>query len=196
MQIETLLGDLRDGAVDLQGAARQLAHLIAGDVARRAAVKQLLEQALAENRLALPQYTSLLAAVDGLTMLRAATPRPPAQGAEATTLRNAAEPTLLRPMKTAEPTTLRSGGSAQAPADAPPAATGPGTWVRARYVLEQMIGSGGMGQVWKAKDSYLERTNDPFPFVAIKLLNASIAATCMRPLLPATGASHGAISTM
>src|SRR6266700_26806 len=113
MQIETLLGDLRDGAVDLQGAARQLAHLIAGDVARRAAVKQLLEQAFAENRLALPQYTSLLAALDGLTMLRAATPRPPAEGAEATTLRKAAEPTSLRAVKTAHPTSLRSLNTAE-----------------------------------------------------------------------------------
>ena len=162
MQIETLLGDLRDGAIDPQGAARQIADLIAGSASRRAAIKQRLEQALAENQLALPQYTSLLAVLDGLTMQRDATPRR-AESADATTLR-----------KTAEATTLRSGGSAQAGADEPAAPTGPGTWVRARYVLVQLIGSGGMGQVWKARDSYLERTNDPFPFVAIKMLNANL----------------------
>jgi serine/threonine protein kinase len=163
VQIETLLGDLRDGAVDLQGAARQLADLIAGSGSRLAAVKQQLEQALAQNQLALPHYTSLLAALNGLTMQREATPHWAAVGADATILR-----------APAEPTSLRSPVSARAGADEPAATTGPGTWVRGRYVLVQMIGSGGMGQVWKAKDSYLERTNDPFPFVAIKLLNANL----------------------
>jgi hypothetical protein len=168
VQIETLLGDLRNGAVDLQGAARQLADLIAGSASRRAAIKQQLEQALAEHQLAPPQYTSLLAALNGLTMHREATPRAVGEGAAPTTLREAADPT-----------TLRSRVSAPAAADEPAtigpgSAIGPGSWVRARYVLVQMIGSGGMGQVWKAKDSYLERTNDPFPFVAIKMLNANL----------------------
>jgi serine/threonine protein kinase len=172
VQIETLLGDLRDGAVDLQGAARQIADLVAGSASRRAAVKQRLEQALAENRLALPHYTLLQAALDGLTIQRDAIARPAAQGADATTLRKPVEPTILR--KPVEPTSLRSRVSAPAGADEPAAAIGPGTEVRGRYVLVQMIGSGGMGQVWKAKDSYLERTNDPFPFVAIKLLNANL----------------------
>jgi serine/threonine protein kinase len=163
VQIETLLGDLRDGAVDLQGAARQIADLVAGSASRRAAVKQRLEQALAQDQLALPQYSSLLAALDGLTIQRDATRHPAAEGANATTLR-----------KPAEQTSLRSPVSARAGTDEPATAIGPGSEVRGRYVLVQVIGSGGMGQVWKAKDSYLERTNDPFPFVAIKLLNANL----------------------
>jgi serine/threonine protein kinase len=168
VQIETLLCDLRDGAVDLQGAARRIAELVSGSAARRAAVKQRLEQALAENRLALPQYASLLAALDGLTMLREPTPRRAAAGADVTMLRTASQPAP------SQPTSLRSGVSVQAGAPEPATAIGPGSWVRGRYVLMQMIGSGGMGQVWKAKDAYLERTNDPFPFVAIKMLNANL----------------------
>lgn len=161
MQIENLLADLRDGALDLQGAVQQIADLVAGNSSRLAAVKQQLELALAQNRLVPPHYTSLLAALNGLTTHREAAP-----------VTQRADATILR--KTADPTTLRSGGSAPSTADAAAAAIGPGTWVRARYVLVQMIGAGGMGQVWKAKDSYLERTNDPFPFVAIKMLNANL----------------------
>jgi len=163
VQIETLLGALRDGDVDLKGAARELADLVSGNAARLDAVRQQLKQALAQNRLAPPQYAFLLAALDGLTLQREATSRRAAQGAAATTLREASKPSFLR-----------SGVSAQSGAAEPAAAIESGAWVRGRYVLTEMIGSGGMGQVWKAKDSYLERTNDPFPFVAIKMLNANL----------------------
>jgi hypothetical protein len=68
-----------------------------------------------------------------------------------------------------------------APARAPTAASRsavlePGACIRARYVLERLIGSGGMGQVWKAKDLVSERARDPNPFVAVKLLNADFEA--------------------
>ncbi|HEX3846086.1 MAG TPA: hypothetical protein VHV81_01790, partial [Steroidobacteraceae bacterium] len=52
------------------------------------------------------------------------------------------------------------------------AALQPGVMIRRRYVLERLIGSGGMGQVWRARDLVSERARDPNPFVALKLLNA------------------------
>jgi serine/threonine protein kinase len=52
----------------------------------------------------------------------------------------------------------------------------PGAVIRRRYVLERLIGSGGMGQVWKARDLVSEQARDPNPFVAIKLLNADFEA--------------------
>ena len=52
----------------------------------------------------------------------------------------------------------------------------PGYCIRRRYVLEHLIGSGGMGQVWKAKDLVSEQARDPNPFVALKLLNADFEA--------------------
>ncbi|WP_100449192.1 protein kinase domain-containing protein [Glycomyces xiaoerkulensis] len=44
-----------------------------------------------------------------------------------------------------------------------------GTLVAERYRLDAMIASGGMGAVWRAFDSYLERT------VAVKILHAALA---------------------
>lgn len=43
-----------------------------------------------------------------------------------------------------------------------------------RYVLEERLGSGGMGEVYRARDLIADRNRDPDPFVAIKVLKSSI----------------------
>jgi len=48
----------------------------------------------------------------------------------------------------------------------------PGYRVRERYVLEELIGQGSMGQVWRARDEYAENLNYSSPIVALKVLNA------------------------
>src|SRR5688572_27926273 len=43
-----------------------------------------------------------------------------------------------------------------------------------RYVLEERIGQGAMGQVWRARDLFSVEARDRNPFVAIKVLLSEI----------------------
>jgi len=47
----------------------------------------------------------------------------------------------------------------------------PGETLRRRYVLEAVIGSGAMGQVWRARDLLAEEAQDQHPYVAVKVIN-------------------------
>ncbi|MCP8464006.1 serine/threonine protein kinase [Pseudomonas sp. ZM23] len=47
-----------------------------------------------------------------------------------------------------------------------------------RYRLERMIGVGGMGAVYRARDLLREQFGDPDPHVAVKLLNDEFAEHC------------------
>jgi serine/threonine protein kinase len=114
-------------------------------------------------------------------------------GADATRLRDAAPAQEPAPTLTPTPTLTRDSSSQSAeselraaaaalqalPSSGPAAATPPptarfepGYRVRDRYVLEELIGAGSMGQVWRAKDSYAEKLRYSSPDVALKVLNA------------------------
>ncbi len=48
----------------------------------------------------------------------------------------------------------------------------PGTLIKERFVLEQRLGEGGMGVVFKARDLRKEEARDRDPYVAIKFLSS------------------------
>ena len=62
----------------------------------------------------------------------------------------------------------------------PPANDGeplrPGMVVRERFVLVEQLGSGGMGEVFKARDLRREEAHDRQPFIALKVLNKEVSA--------------------
>lgn len=51
------------------------------------------------------------------------------------------------------------------------APVGVGTVIKQRFVLEKLIGRGGMGMVFKARDLRKEEAQDRKPYVALKILN-------------------------
>ena len=76
--------------------------------------------------------------------------------------------TILRPMSIAS--NRVTGGQASWP-DVPPIDVGLGTVLKERFILEEEIGRGGMGTVFKARDLRKEEAQDRDPFVAVKVLN-------------------------
>jgi serine/threonine protein kinase len=58
------------------------------------------------------------------------------------------------------------------PAAQAPPEFGAGYCLRGRYLLDQLIGQGAMGDVWRAKDLLAEEARDRHPYVAIKVLNS------------------------
>ncbi len=62
-------------------------------------------------------------------------------------------------------------GAAATPEPDPMPVLEPGSILKDRFVLEQKIGAGGMGMVFRARDLRREEALDKEPYVAIKLLN-------------------------
>lgn len=65
---------------------------------------------------------------------------------------------------------------AAAPSSAPAEQLPPGTSLKERFVIEELLGQGGMGRVYRARDLRKVETGDKDPYVALKVLNADLRA--------------------
>jgi serine/threonine protein kinase len=149
-----------------------------------------LDRAYADGRI---RYDLYLVVKDRLAQLSARS-QPNLSGAASTMLRGAegvatADRTQLRSSSAQAPSIPETGSRWSATTGPASAITGsrledPGEWtltltqslesgvvIKNRFVLENRVGSGGMGMVFKARDLRKEEAQDRNPYVAIKFLN-------------------------
>jgi len=98
------------------------------------------------------------------------TPYPDASGTGTGTGRHTSPPSQTG----GSPSTWGTGSSVWPTNDGPkepPEQMVPGSVLKGRFVLEEVVGRGGMSVVFKAKDLLKEEAQDRNPYVAIKVLN-------------------------
>jgi serine/threonine protein kinase len=150
------------------------------------AARRLLESEHGSGRLSDQVYFALQAALDDETRLsgpdQQTLRQPPANSYDdATRLQ---PPAMAAPTQTTHPTAsllnteslLRD--AQQAPSQ-PETELSVGSTLKNRFVLQQLLGIGGMGMVFKATDLRKIEASDKEPFVALKVLNQDFQANPM-----------------
>lgn len=162
---EEILEEFCSGRATLDATRRALETLTGAGTAGGDSVGAAISQFVREGRLEPDDATRLKADAapaprDGLTLLRPS---------------GSTDPMHSRPPATPTNAGAASGSSSGwrqwAAADNVPAASvGVGTVLRERFVIEEVVGEGGMGLVFRARDRRREEANDRNPYVAIKVL--------------------------
>ena len=166
-EVEAVLENLCSGRESLEAVAQTLARGIDDGTFDRLEVLLAVDRFLADGRLepvaAAALSSAARPAVDpaGLTLLR------PSGTAGAGASAGSTSP--LR----ADASGASSGGWRKwASEDVVGKEVGVGTVLRDRFLIEEVVGEGGMGLVFRARDRRREEASDRNPFVAIKVLGA------------------------
>lgn len=163
-----------------------------------AATRQRLDSEYGADKLPAHIYFALLAALDDETRIAgsgSAQTKIPTQHEDATRLPTRqpppAAPQTPQPAITAPPTQLTQTTQPTASllntesllsdtgTSSPPAELSVGSTLKNRFVLQQLLGIGGMGMVFKATDLRKIEAADKDPFVALKVLNQDFQANPM-----------------
>ena len=159
-----------NGRIDFKGLQERLDRELTKNPAQAPEIARLLEDLLRSDRLPAQAYLSLkerigqshFAASDEI---HAHGPVPSGDSADDQRTRLApgtGHPSMAAPAGFDRP---------QPPEMAGPRMPEVGTILKGRFVLEEEIGRGGMGAVYKARDLRKEEARDRDPFVAVKVLN-------------------------
>jgi serine/threonine protein kinase len=120
-------------------------------------VAKTMQEALADNGV-----TVIKPVAEDATRVQPSPPPPAAEPEEKTRLQEPAEATRLEPQTVAPETEVSPAGKLE-----------PGSVIKNRFILEDLLGEGGMGRVFKARDLRKEEAHDRNPYVAIKVLRDS-----------------------
>jgi serine/threonine protein kinase len=180
------------GEGTIEDLSREFHAAVANDPACRVKARAMLESLCDRGAFDRGALAELLEEIEpAATRARSATPpndRTLARSSD--TLARDAEPFDIAPDLPPAETQLRRAGFeptlgaaallSEPPEQAPSASTalpfGPGYTLRGHYRLEEQIGQGAMGQVWRAKDLLGEEAHDRNPYVAVKVLNSDFEA--------------------
>ena len=170
-----------DGRTDLPALERELRSDLTHEPSQAPEIGTLIETSYRSGRIAGAAY---LALVD---VVRSTTPPKTSHSAETRLSPGAAGASApaSRLSIDGDETEYRPGPANPGPAIVPPANTvqtahwagtgsrapQPGDVIKDRFVLEDVIGKGGMGVVFRARDKRKEEAQDRHPYAALKVLN-------------------------
>lgn len=182
-ELSTQLGHFIGGAIDLDQLRASFRAYLVRHPHEREPIACWLRNTVEEGRLSANVWLTLrdLFEPPPATLGSASTSMPP----KATALARGQAPAQTRTQLNARGRRDSGSGTAHARNEPPLFAESPEVScdtlvpqmvVKDRFVLVEKLGSGGMGQVFKARDRRREEAHDRQPFIALKVLNKEVSA--------------------
>lgn len=164
-EVDEILDELCSGRLALVEAAAALERMRIGGVVDDAQLQQSIDRCVDDGRLEPDSAISLVrklarpSLVNDATVLRPAAATGRQSGAMA-----------ARPSPPDTSGSSSSGWRRWAATEGSATKIGVGSVLRERFVIEELVGEGGMGLVFRARDRRREEARDRNPYVAIKVL--------------------------